>query len=209
MDKIKQCLASFGFLIAGFLMAFVGVSKPDLALAAMNEMQGRLVFGSKNSPVEVYLITDWFCPSCRNLEGHLQKLYPKIQSQVAFYFVDDPIHKNSLNFVPYNLAFLVHDKPQYFSARNALIGLAKENEAPTDEDVVEISRKYGLHFQELSFVDVKAGMEFFDKVVSKYDIKATPTLIVANAKTNKSTKLEGTDEITESRVLKAIDSLKH
>lgn len=209
MNTIKQTLTSFGFLIAGFLMAFVGVSKPDLALAAMNDMQDRLAFGTKNSQIEVYFITDWFCTSCRSIEGLIQKTYPKIESKCAFYFVDYPIHKNSLNFVPYNIAFQINDKPQYFSARNAMTALAKENESPTDEDIIAMSKKYGLHFKELSFVDVKTGMEYFDKIVGQYDLKATPTMIITNTKTHKTTKLEGTDEITEAKVIKAIDSLKH
>lgn len=204
---LKHTFTSFGFILAGFLVSFVGVSKPDLAQAAINDMKDKIAFGNKHSPIEVYFVTDWFCPSCRKIEPLIETVYPKIQNKVAFYFIDYPIHKNSLNFTPYNLAFIINDKPHYFKARNALTALSRENESPTDEDIIEISQANGLHFKELSFIDVKTGMDLFNKTVEKYQLKATPVLIVTDPKTNRAVKMEGTDEITEAKILKAIESL--
>ena len=44
MNKIKQGLFSLSFIFLGFLMAFLGISKPDSAQAEINDMKERLAF---------------------------------------------------------------------------------------------------------------------------------------------------------------------
>jgi thiol-disulfide isomerase/thioredoxin len=206
MDFIKKGLASLSFAFIGFLMAFVGISKQNYAEAAVSEIKDKLAFGNKNSPVEVYFVTDWFCPSCRKVEPLIERIFPKIQSKVAFYFIDYPIHKHSLNFTPYNLAFLINDRQQYMKARDALMVLTTENESPNDQDIMALANQNHLNFRELSFMEVKAGMEFFEKTVEKYNLNSTPVLIITNVKNNKTIKLDGRDEITEANIMKAIES---
>lgn len=210
MQKIKQSKQSFAcisFLVLGFLMAFIGISKPDFAEASMNEMRDKIVFGTKNSPVEVYFVTDWFCPSCKKVEPLIEKIYPEIKSKVAFYFIDYPIHKKSLNFSPYNLSFLVHNKPQYFKARQMLMNLADSTENPKDTEVKKVTSKNQLTFKELTFLDIKSGLEYFDKIVDKYKLHATPTIIITNPRRNSVVILEGRDEISEEKVLNAIEKM--
>lgn len=207
MQKIKQALASVSFFVLGFLMAFIGVSKPDFAEAAMNEMRDKMAFGTKNSPVEVYFITDWYCPSCRKVEPLIEKIYPQIKSNVTFYFIDFPIHKKSLNFSPYNLSFLVNNKAQYFKTRDLLSRLSDKTESPKEEDVIKISGKSGISYHPLSFLEVKSGLEFFDLVVDKYKLHATPTIIVTNPSRDTVVKFEGRDEISEEKVLNAIKKM--
>ena len=94
-----------------------------------------------------------------------------------------------------------------------LFGLAGCGSKATSTEQQKQDKKIviGLSMNTLNnpfFVDVKNGMEFFDNLVKKYDLKYTPTIVVANLKNNKSTKFEGADEISEDKVLKAIDKLK-
>jgi protein-disulfide isomerase len=208
MHIIKQGLTSLSFLVLGFLMAFIGISKSNPAEAAVNDIKERLAFGVKHSQIEVYFVSDWFCPSCKKVEPLIEQLYPKIRSKATFYFIDYPIHKKSLNFTPYNLAFLVNNKAQYFQARNLLSALTEETETPNDEDVEKTAQQHGITFKELSFLDVKAGIEYFDKIVDKYNLNSTPTVIITNLRNNQVVKFEGRDEINEEKILKAIDKLK-
>lgn len=208
MQTIKKGFSSLAFIAAGFLMAFVGVSNPNSAEAVAANMKERLAFGLKNSPVEVYFATDWYCPSCKKIEPLIEKLYPKIRAKATFFFIDYPIHKKSMNFSPYNLAFLIDNKKQYFKARKMLSELSEKTDAPKDEEVEREAEKKGIDFKELSFVDVKSGMEFFDKVVEQYKLSATPTLIFTNIRTHKVIKLEGRDEITEDKVLDALEKIQ-
>lgn len=208
MNTVKRGITSFSFALLGFFIALVGITKPDEAQAAVDKMKERLNLGAKGGNIEVYFISDWFCPSCKKVEPKIEKLFPKVKSQVAFYFIDYPIHTKSLNFTPYNLAFLVNDKSNYLSGRRMLMDLAEKNESPTDEDIEAGAKAKGLHFHELSFLDVKRGMEYFDEVIKANKLDSTPTVIIRNIKTNKTTKLEGTGEISEAKVLEAIDALK-
>lgn len=205
--NMKTALKPVAFFVLGFLFAFLGVSQVNEAQAAVNDMKERIAMGNPNSPVEVYIVSDWFCPSCKQIEPLLEKMIPQIKSEAAIYFIDYPIHRRSANFSPYHLAFLVHNKPQYFQARNMLSDLSDKTDSPTDEEVIKAARQKHLSLQELPYVDVKSGMEYFDKIVSQFDLNSTPTIIVFNPRTNKNSKFEGRDEISEEKVLKAIDTL--
>lgn len=207
MHMIKTGLKQIPLFFLGFFLAFVGISKANSAQAAAEMMKERIAFGNRNSQVEVYIISDWFCPSCKKIEPLIEKMVADIYSKAAIYFIDYPIHTKSSNFSPYHLAFLIYNKPQYFQARVMLTALAENNDSPTDQDVVTAARKVNLTFNELSYLDVKSGIEYFDGIVKKYDLSATPTIIVRNIKTDKNVKFEGRDEISEEKILKALETL--
>lgn len=208
LTRIKQGLSSFSFIILGFAMAFLGTTKADGTEAAMKDIKDQMAFGNKNSSIEIYLFTDWFCPGCRKIDPIVEKFYPKIKANAAFYFIDYPIHKKSLNFTPYNLAFMVNNKADYFKARHVLHELSESNESPNDDDIIKAAQKQGLILRELSFLSVKNGMEFADTLVKKFDLNSTPTLVILNTQNNRTVKLEGSNEITEDKVLKGIDKVR-
>lgn len=208
MKIMRHSFSSFVFIIAGFLAAFVGVSNPSSAEAVAAEMKERLAFGLKGSQIEVYFATDWYCPSCKKVEPIIEKLYPKIREKATFFFIDYPVHKKSMNYSPYNLAFLINNKKQYFKARQLLSDLTDKTESPKDEDIQKAAKKKGIAFQGLSFVDIKSGMDFFDEIVDKYQMSSTPTLIFTNLKNQHVIKLEGRDEITEDKVMDALEKIQ-
>lgn len=208
MRKIQSGLRSIPFLLFGLLLAFIGVGKVDQAQAAEKDIQERITFGTKGKTIQIYFASDWFCPSCRKVEFVIEKLLPEIQSDVSFFFIDYPLHRKSLNYSPFNLAFMVNDPQNYFQARHMLFNLAQDKDAPTDEDIQKAAKEEGIGFKELSYSDVKAGMDFFDKIVKKYNMEYTPTLIIVNTKTDKFIKLEGTNEITETNILKSLEKIK-
>ena len=70
MPYLWKGLSTLSIFILGFAIAFVGVAKPDEVLAEGGEIkQEDPIFGNKSSPVEVYVITDWFCPACTRRES--------------------------------------------------------------------------------------------------------------------------------------------
>lgn len=207
MQLLKKSISTLTFLIAGFLLAFVGVSNPNSAEAVTATMKERLAFVQKDSPVEVYYITDWFCPSCKKVEPVIEKLLPEIKTQATFFFIDYPIHQKSMNFTPFNLALLIDNKKQYIKGRRLLAEIAGKTESPKEEDVERAMKKKNIAFKELSFVDVKNGMDFFEKIVSEYKLNSTPTLILTNNRTHEVIKLEGRTEITEEKVTEALKKI--
>ena len=207
MQKLKQSLFSVAFMIAGFLMAFVGVSNPNSAEAVAANIKEKLAFGLRDSEVEIYYATDWYCPSCKKVDPLIEELYPKLREEATFFFIDDPVHKKSMNYSPYNLSFLINNKSQYFKAREALGNLTEKTETPTDEEVKKAAKKKGITFKPLSYVDIKSGMDFFDKKVEEFQIGATPALVFSNVKNHKVIKLEGRDEITEDKVMESLEKI--
>lgn len=207
MNKIQQMLAHLSFVLLGFIVSMVGIANPNTSEATAGDIEERLAFGKKDSPVVVYFFSDWYCPTCRKVDPIIEKSYPKIRPKATFYFVDYPIHKKSMNFTPYNIAFQINNKSDYFKARTALAALAKKTKAPTDEDIIAMSEKQGIKYKKISFMDAKTGMDFYDSLVARYKLNSTPTVVISNIKTNKSIILDGKDEITEERILKSIDQL--
>lgn len=208
MQHIIKGLNFLLFVLGGFLIAFVGVGKFNAVEAAVIDIKERMVFGNKKSPIEIYFVTDWFCPACKKAEADIETLYPEIKNQVAFYFIDYPIHKKSLNFTPYNLAFMINNKPQYFKARRVLIRLANKTETPTAENVEKAAKKKGIAFKELPFIDVKTGIEFFEEIVDKYQLRSTPSVVITNPKKNQVIKFEGRDQISNKKILEGIERIE-
>ncbi len=207
MKKILQGVTTASFIIVGFLVAFIGVSNPNSAEAVTEDIKARLAFGKKDSPVEVYFFTDWYCPACLKVDPVIEKLYPKIRPTATFLFIDYPVHKKSINFIPYNLSFLMNNKSQYFIARKLLNDLAEKTDSPKEAEVAELAKKKGIPYKEISFVDIKSGMEYFEEMAKKFGIKSTPTLVIMNKKSQKTSKLEGSEEIKEDSITKAIKQM--
>lgn len=208
MKNRLQGLGIFTAFVLGFLIAFGGVTKIDRLEAAENAIKERVKFGNDNSPVEVFLFTDWACPACRLLEPKLESLSSKVMKKATLTFVDVVVHPETLNYAPYNLAFMIQNKPDYFKARNALIKLSQQTKKPSDRQIHQMMRPLGVNFQELGYEDISLGMKYFDQLADKFKINATPTMVIINREAKKGKKLSGVEEITESNVLKAIDSLR-
>lgn len=207
MQKIKQGILTLSCSVIGFLIALFGVTQVDLAQAEVNDIKGQIALGTLNKPIEVYIITDWFCSSCRKIEPLWEKLYPKISSDATIYFIDFPLHRKSLNYSPYNLAFLMHNKSEYFKARDMLSKLSLTKDNPKNEEVEQAAKNAGLSFQELPYIDIRAGMEFFDSIDKQYHIRATPTVIVVRPSKKAIIKLEGDNNISETRVITTIKQI--
>jgi thiol-disulfide isomerase/thioredoxin len=208
MNKIKQGLSSLSMIFLGFFLAFIGISKINPAEAAAAEMKQKLAFGKINSPIEVYFISDWYCTACHKVEPIFEKIYPELRTEATVFFIDYAIHKKSTNFIPYNIAFMINNKSQYFKARHALQELAEKTDAPTDKDVVAELKKYNIQYKEVPYLEVKTGMDFFDKVVEKFNLNSTPVVVVTNTKTNKVVTLDGAPGITEEKIKEAIQEVK-
>lgn len=208
MKNRLQGLGMFAAFVLGFLAAFGGVTKIDRLEAAESAIKEKIKFGNSSSPVEVFVFTDWACPACRMLEPKLENLSNKIMKKASLTFVDVVVHPETLNYAPYNLSFMIQNKPEYFKARGALTRLSQQTKKPNDRQISQIMKPLGVNFQELGYEDISLGMKYFDQLADKFKINATPTMVIINRGAKKGKKLSGVEEITESNVLKAIDSLK-
>lgn len=190
----------------GFFLALVGVFKPEKSFADGSADLADPVFGNKNSPVEVYFISDWFCPACKRIEPYLEPIYPKIMEKASLIFVDKAIHPESLNYTPYNLSFMVKNKDKYLQLRKALAELTKKTKTPTPEQVQEAIDPIGIKYVQLNYSDIDSGMRFFQGIANTFEVNMTPTMVIANRKSLKARKLVGS-EISEDNIMQAIDEM--
>ncbi len=207
MQKVWKGISSISIFAIGFILTFFGIGKEDKLQAAQTALEENLAFGNPKSPVVVYIFTDWQCPACRQAEPAIEKMFSSLTEKAQVVFVDLAIHPESLNFIPYNLSFILRNKPQYIQLRHILTNISSQTDSPTDEQVVHASSKIGIKYQQLSYSDIVLGIRYFRRLVQEYNIQGTPTVLVMHLNKNIKKKLSGSDSITEANILKAIDSM--
>lgn len=208
MQSITKGFTGISMFLFGFLMAAVGTTHFDPLAAAENTIRDSVAFGQKESPIEVYIFTDWACPACREVEKDIEKISPQIMSKARVTFVDHAVHTETLNYSPYNVSFMIKNKDKYFRLREALTHWALTHPTPTDEQVEKIAKDLGVKYEQLNFADIALSQKYFKQLATQFGVKQTPTLVIINTQTKKGKKLIGVAEITESNVMKAIESLK-
>ncbi len=197
----KTVLILFAFL-AGMGITAMGLSKPDAFAAGLSVKF--LAFGDTESSSEVYIVTDWFCPSCRTAEPEILKGARKAMRQAKVVFVDYPIHPETLNYIPYNLSFILREKEKYLQIREALAILARKTKEPMPEDVQTAVSPLGVKYVPLNYADVLAGMQYFSTIVKKFKVAGTPSVVVHDSRTGKTKTLYGSSDITSDNILKTL-----
>lgn len=208
MQNLTKGASSIALLFVGFFIAFFGISKVNPLDAIETSIKESIVFGNKESPVDIYIFTDWACPACRQLEPELEKSIPTFLKQARLTFVDFTVHPETLNFVPYNLSFMINNKNAYLKLRHALTALSVKTGTPTEDQIEKIAHDSGVKFKLLNFADVSLGNKYFKHLGTEFGINSTPTMVIVNRTAKKGKKLYGGSQITEENVLKAIETLK-
>jgi protein-disulfide isomerase len=205
-SDMKQIAGKTAFILVAFL---VGLGVSALGLKRTNAYASGLTpnsiaFGATDSESEVYFVTDWFCPSCRMAEPEIVKGARMAMKKARVVFVDYPIHRETLNFIPYNLSFMMNDKEKYLQIRGALDALSRKTKEPTPEDVQAAVAPLGVKYIPLNYVDVLAGTQYYVSLMKKFNIAGTPTVVVTDSRTQRVKMLSGSGEITSENILKAI-----
>lgn len=203
---IKRTVAVF-LLLAGLGISFGLVAKEGDVFAA--EVVKNQVLGNPSSQIELYVVTDWFCPMCRMVEPAVNKGVSVNLSRAKIMFIDLPVHPQSLNYVPYNLSLLVNAKPRYLSARQYMYELASRKESPTQEEVSEAIKPSGATLKMLNFSEITVGMQYNQKLVESLKINATPTIVAYNRKENRIKTLSGIQEISAENITVALDEISN
>ncbi len=189
-------------VVAGFLLAFKGAQKSEAVDKGMN-----LSMGKEDSAQELYIFTDWFCPSCRKAEPEIEKAVASAEKRARIIFIDMPIHPESFNYIPYNLSFLLNEKGKYLALRKTLGALSLTSKEPQPEDVQKAIAGLGVTYKPLPFLTVTKGSKQFDETVKSFGVRFTPTVIVYNTKTKRKIQMVGSKDITEQNILKALDDV--
>jgi protein-disulfide isomerase len=198
---VKQITVITIALVLGLTGALMGVKK-EAEAAELN-----LFLGNANSNTVVYVVSDWFCPACRRTEPTIEMMYPKIAEIAKVAFVDIPVHPETSNFTPFNTQFLAYEKGKYIQLRRALSELAKKTKTPSPEDVQKAIAPLGVKLRNMNYADIAAGMNWNESINQTFEIKATPTVVVYNTKTERHVSLVGEKEISYQAILKAVSEV--
>jgi len=190
-------------MVAGAFVTFLGLGNPADSRAASLP----LALGKTDSEIEVYVITDWFCPACRKAEPEMERAYPDIMKRARLLFIDQPVHPESMNYIPYNLAFLVREKEKYLEIRKELLRLSQRTKEPSQEDVQKAVAGLGVTYRPLNYADVNAGIQYFQSVVQSFRVEGTPTMVVYNRKTKSAKVLNGVRDISFQNILMAVSGV--
>ena len=193
-------------LYAGLIVGIVGTSYP-VAVAGSGEITHDIWLGNADSNVDVLIVSDWFCSYCREVEPTIEKMLPAIEKVARYSFIDDPIHKESLNFIPANMSLLLNSKANYHEGRKVLLELAGRNKSPSSSEITNALQKHGISL-------IPADSEVLDQVtkseagfIRANAVTMTPTVVVRNNKTGARGLLVGSTEITEEKLFEMVKNL--
>lgn len=201
---LKQLSVMSLAFILGLTVAILGVNRQDADAAAVNQFLGKT-----DSTTTVYFVSDWFCPVCQKVEPRIEQIFPEIAKTAKVGFVDFPIHRETLNFTPYNLQFIFYEKDKYLDLRKALSALALKTRNPTPVDVQQAVAPYGVKVREMNYADILYGMQADQAVYKGFGVKATPSVVVTDSKTGKTKILVGDNEINLQAVKAAITMVRN
>ncbi len=194
-------------LALGFLLALFGVAIPETSFADGTSENEDPIFGNRKSQIEIYFVSDWYCKACKEAEKKLSVILPKVMGQASVIFIDRMLHPESLNYLPYNLSFMLKEKEKYFALREKLCALTEETETPKPKDIQKAVASLNVTYKPLNFSDIESGMRYFQGICKTFEVNSTPTLVIANKKKVKAKKLVGNTEITEENIQKWIKEL--
>jgi protein-disulfide isomerase len=203
LKSLGKPLLIFVTAMIGFTITFTGMAKEEVSAAQLD-----LYTGKKESKIEVLFFSDWFCPYCSKVEEAVEAVYPDLAKKTKILFVDKVIHQESLNFVPYHLSFEAYEKAKIMQLRKALFSVAQRTKNPSYEEIKTAIAPLGVNYRQLSFLEVTQQMGNAQRLAEQYKVVSTPTMVVRNLKTGKTTTLVGNGQITPAGIMKAVKDLE-
>ncbi|WP_168205809.1 vitamin K epoxide reductase family protein [Geobacter sp. FeAm09] len=189
--------------------AIAGISAPADHVAAISTIrQDVWLAGPQSSTVEVYFVTDWFCDYCRKIEPTIEAMLPEVGKVARYTFIDDPVHLESLNFVPFHTSLLLNDKPHYLAGRKILLGLAATTKRPTEEQVRSAFTKAGLTLRMADYADITGLTNSTTAFLRANGVTMTPAVVIRNRVTGERRTLSGIENIGAGIVLTTIKRLQ-
>jgi len=201
-SRLVHAVLALLAIITGFTAALMGVTK-DASAEGLD-----IYLGNLRSTTTVYYISDWFCPSCRKVEPQIEQMFPDVAKTARVAFVDMPIHKETINFTPYHLQFMLYEKSKYIELRRALDELSRKTKNPTPDQVQAVVTPLGVKIRPLDLIELQNGILLFQSLYRGLGATATPTVVVVNEETKKLKQLVGDRQISKQTVLAAIKEVQ-
>lgn len=200
----KTFLVMTAALAIGLVGTLVSVGQQQ----AYGKETGFTWFGKRDAKVQVFFVSDWFCSYCRRAEPAIEGVAPAVGKVAKYTFLDMPVHRESLEYIPLHLSILEGDKRKYFEGRKALMELAVTTKNPEVHEVRKVMAKRGINFQMADFASVAQASNEAITLLRKHGVRMTPSVLIVNEETKEKRVLSGLSEIQESHIVAAIRSLE-
>ncbi|MFH1138638.1 MAG: hypothetical protein V1816_21390 [Pseudomonadota bacterium] len=129
-------------------------------------------------PVEVYIMTDYFCPPCQGIEPYLERALPEMLRQgVKISFVDTPIHLNTPLYSRYYIfaAAASNTFEQAMKVRNALFDVARTKSIVTDQELIQELKARDI---KIKLTDTTPIFNQWRELIARFKVESTPTCVV-------------------------------
>lgn len=200
---------TFLVMTAALALGLIGALFTGVQQQAYGKETGFTWFGKRASKVQVFFVSDWFCSYCRKAEPVIESLAPAVGKVAKYTFLDMPVHRESLEYIPFHLSILESDKRKYFEGRKALMELAATTKNPEVHEVRKVMAKHGINnFQMADFASVAQASNEAITLLRKYGVRMTPSVLIVNEETKEKRVLSGLNEIQEPYIIAAIHSLE-
>lgn len=209
MKKMKLAIVTLCMALAGFTAAMFGVV--DDSEAAAQRAMPNIWLGNATGNIEVLFVSDWFCPSCRNVEKEWEATSRLLATRgVKHTFLDLPVHEATLDFIPVHVALLAGNKQGYLEARAKLGAFAASRKGrpfrPTQTEIEQAVAP--MQVKNLVFAEVAAVALWSQEQIRRHGVRMTPTVIVRNIRDPKKAKvLEGAERVRDQHILAAIQEV--
>lgn len=203
----------------GFMIAIVSVGKKQVPLSAQaRELEAAATqmtqhasdplstadiwFGNNKSSIDVYIVTDWYCNYCREIEPVVESVLPILGKVARYTWIDVAIHQESMNLIPYGLHFLLNDKRNYLEARHVMQNLAKDGKPVSDHKIRLSLEAAGIRAPQIE--KGRVNVLFVDSAImcKAYGITQTPSVIIFDTASGKHQVLTGTAQITRENLMR-------
>lgn len=204
------------FVIVGFITALVGIESPEGAEQAQAVAVARplatlsnqdIWMGNRTSEVEVYFVSDWYCPFCRVLEKSIDKMLPELGKTAQYTFMDLRIHRESAVLTPFHTSLLLGDKSQYVAGRKVLLAMSAEKKDLAPAEIMIALSDAGVYSKSADYVSASIVESLSAVFFSKNNVRSTPSVVIVNKVTKRQQIIAVPEDITAKNIQAAISAV--
>lgn len=209
-------MKKFFFPIGVCMLMVFGIFNASSAYAKETQVTAEktfkesIAFGNPQSPIEIFVFSDWKCLQCRQVEPVILGASEAILKSARLYFIDITSHTESegIDYTPYNLSFMINNKPQYFKLRKGLLELSATSQDPEEEQIQALAAMNGTKYTPLNYSEITSAERYFKRKKREFEVDTAPTIVIINSFNQKGKKFVGVDKITEADLVDTIKNLR-
>ena len=213
VKAVPMVLVAAAFAVVGFITAVVGIESPEgvaktqavavaRPLATLSNQD--IWMGDRQSQIEVYFISDWYCPFCRSLEKGISQMLPELGKTAQYTFMDLRVHRESAVLTPFHTSLLLGDKSQYFAGRKVLFDLSAAKKNLTPAEIMVALSDNGVRSKSSDYVSASLVEGLAATFYAANNLKSTPSVVIVNKANKRQQIISVPEDITAKNIQAAV-----